>query len=290
MMREEPIQEPTDAVAAVLQQALGEAEEDRWERSAELLLDALEEYPGDPYLLCWLGLAERELGEEGSAYERFRAALQADPRDPVLLATAGNAIAAFDDPAAEAALRTAALLAPNLPQARWMYGAYLAREGMTADALEELRAASDLDPEDPVIRMEIGVAHALSGEMEAAVSAFTECVEMSPEDGWGLILLGLARVELEEFEEAARVLSEGARLCPWDLEAQVLASLSLAASDREDLALEMLERARMQAEAGEAGLLGEVEERIEDGAEAALAYLRSTLGPSAFRERLLQRP
>ena len=75
------------------------------------------------------GMAERELGLDGIAYERFKQCLAADPEDPFVLATAGTALASFDDPEAETALRAAALLAPDVPLARWMYGAYLTREG-----------------------------------------------------------------------------------------------------------------------------------------------------------------
>ncbi len=285
-----PAWEPSDAVAAVLRDALAAAEEGEWEAAGDQLLAGLELHPGDPWLLCWLGLTERELGLEGSASERFRAALSADPRDPVLLATAGNALASLDDPAAEGALRSAALLAPDLPQARWMYGAYLSREGMIAEALGELGAAMELDPDDPVIRVELGVAHALAGAWDEAEAALAGAVELDPEDGWALILLGLVRVEHGELEDAARVLEEGARLRPEDVEAQLLAALALAATGRDDRALEMVERARMHAEGGEAGVLDEAEERLEDGIEVAASFLRDALAPSSLRERLLVRP
>ena len=111
----------------ILQRALHLGEEEDWEGMAGALRSALESFPGDPYILCWLGVAEEELGLEGVAYERFKQALSAGPEDPHLLATAGSALARFDDPEAESALRAAAVMAPDLPLARWMYGAYLSR-------------------------------------------------------------------------------------------------------------------------------------------------------------------
>ncbi|NIU80224.1 MAG: hypothetical protein GWN71_43835, partial [Gammaproteobacteria bacterium] len=63
------------------------------------------------------------------AYERFKQALAQKPEDPHLLATAGAGLAAFDDPEAESALRTAAILAPDVAATRLAYGAYLSREG-----------------------------------------------------------------------------------------------------------------------------------------------------------------
>jgi Flp pilus assembly protein TadD len=253
-------------------------------------MTALEDHPDDPHLLCGLGVAERELGMDGVAYERFRATLDLSPEDPLLLATAGTGIAAFDDPEAETALRTAALLGPHLPQVRCMYGAYLSREGMLAEAMAELDAAASLDPEDALIQTERGVAQALSGDLAAAAWSFERATELDPDDGWTPVLLGLLRLELGDTVEAAWELERGARLRPDDFEAQLLAALALAASEGDpDRALEMLERARMRAEDGDASLVLEVESRLDDGPEAALSLLADSMAPSALRERLSRR-
>ncbi len=285
---------PSDQVEAVLQQALTRAEDWEWDEAAEILRDALEDHPENPYILCWLGMAERELGMDGIAYERFKRALDQEPEDPVLLSAAGNALAQFDDPAAEAALRTAAMVAPELAQARWMYGAYLVREGMVEKGLEELDAAVRLEPENPVIHLERGVARAMAGQMEAAAHAFGQSAELAAEGsadhGWALVLLGLSWVEEDEMEEAARALEEGARVRPDDLDAQLLAALATSAAGWEDRALEMLERARIRAEGVDEGLVSEVESRLEAGSESAGLFLRRSIGPSSLRERLIQRP
>lgn len=281
---------PGPEVEALLAQALGLAEELDWAGVAELLREGLQEHPDDPWVLCWLGLAERELGMDGVAYERFKQSLAQEPRDPVLLATAGNALAHFADPEAEAALRTAALVAPRLAQARWMYGAYLAREGMAEEGLAELDAALEIEPDDPVIHTERGVALALLGRLDEASAAMERATEEDPEDGWALLLLGLLRVETGDVESGAPLLDEGARLRPEDLEAQFLAALALGAAGMEDRAFEMLERGRMDAEGPDATLAAEVEERLEEGPEAALRLLREALAPSALRSRLAARP
>ena len=115
-MRDPSALTPSDAlsgaVEAVLQAAFRCAEDGEWDRAAELLRDALLEDPEDPYLLIWLGLVEQEVGLDGLAYERFRRGIDSAANDPILLATAGSALASFDDPSAGPALRTAALLAP----------------------------------------------------------------------------------------------------------------------------------------------------------------------------------
>jgi predicted Zn-dependent protease len=274
----------------VLRQALRAADEGDWEGAAEFLREHLEEFEDAPEIHCWLGVAERELGMDGIAYERFKRALALDPDDPYVLATAGNAIAHFADPDAEAALRAAAVTAPELPLARFFYGAYLAREGMVEDALEELKAARSLDPSDPQIAYELGAARFLAGEVESAADALGESVALDPDDAWGRVVFGLVLVEADRAEEGAGELSEGARAAPEDVEAQLLAALASASVGRDDLAFEMMERARLRARQGDQDVLLAVEEALELGAEAADRLLRQTLGPDTLRTRLRARP
>jgi tetratricopeptide (TPR) repeat protein len=88
----------------VIEEALSLGDQGRWQEMAELLTRALDDAPDDPYVLCWLGMAERELDNEGRAYELFKQGLASDPIDPHLLAMAGAGLAAVDDPDAEPAL------------------------------------------------------------------------------------------------------------------------------------------------------------------------------------------
>ncbi|MCJ7628448.1 MAG: tetratricopeptide repeat protein [Longimicrobiales bacterium] len=277
-------------VEDLLRQALALGEEGDWEGMARELSHALESVPGDPALLCWLGVAERELGLPGSARERFKEALAQEPEDPYVLATIGNGLAQFDDPDAEAALRSAAVLAPDLPLARWLFGAYLSREGLHEDAMRELTAASELAPHDPAIAYEVGVALALQGEMEQALDALMGSVEMDQGEGWSQVVLGLVEAELDQMEAAARDLSEGARLRPHDVEAQFLAALAAEATGFEDLAYEMMERGRQGALPGDLPLLEMVEDRLEQGAESARDFLVQELLPGVLRERLMNHP
>lgn len=257
---------------------------------AEHLRTLLEDFPEDAAVLCWLGVAERELGLDGVAYERFRACLGAEPRDPHVLATAGNAVAAFDDPGAEPALRTAAMLAPDLVVTRWLYGAYLAREGFVPQALDELQAARSLDPDHPGVAYELGVALAFDGNRGRAVDEFFRATELAREDGWIRVVLGLALLEDGREDEAATELVAGARLRPDDVEAQLLASLAAADQGWDEVAWEMLERGRHAGERADLLLTEEVEERLDQGAAGTRAFLFRELAPVAYRERLAERP
>jgi tetratricopeptide (TPR) repeat protein len=274
----------------LFRQLLDRGEEGDWEGVAEGLREALETAPGDPALLCWLGVAERELGLPGSGYDLFKEALAHDPQDPLVLATIGNGLAQLDDPDAEAALRSAAIMAPDLLLARILFGAYLSREGLYEDAIRELEAASALDPEDPLVAYELGVALALQGRMDEALEALAVSVELAPGDGWSLVVKGLVEVELDLKEEAARDLQEGARVRSEDVEAQILAALATGAVRWEDLAWEMLERGRQNAAPLDLPLLQQVEMRLDESPENAWSFLVQELLPGAMRERLMTRP
>lgn len=273
-----------------LRRVLDLGEEGDWEGMTQGLLEALEGTPDDPTLLCWLGVAEREMGFPGSAYDRFKAALAGEPDDPHILATIGTGLAHFDDADAEAALRSAAVMAPELALARWMYGAYLSREGLLKEALLELEAAALLAPDDATVAFELGVAFALKGEMEKALDAMTRAVDLDPEGGWALVVMGLVEAELGLLEDAVRDLSEGARIRADDVEAQLLAALAAAAAGREDLAYEMLERGRQGAEGGDLPLLDVVENQLYERGSEFEDLLRKEVLPGALRERLMTRP
>ena len=282
--------ERAEELERTLERAHRMGDEGDFEAMAETLHAALDDFPDDPFVLCFLGVAERELGLDTMAYDRFKACLAQQPTDPHVLATAGNAVAAFDDPDAEAALRAASVLAPQLALARWMYGAYLSREGFTEKAVEELTAALRLDPDDPVVAYELGVAYALGGRRQAALDAVHRAAEMDREDGWTLVVLGLLLVEDDRTDEAVTELAGGARLRPGDVEAQLLAALAAASTGMDALAWEMLERARQRAEGGDRELAEAVDRRLTEGPEEAERFLRERLAPGALRTRLMTRP
>ncbi len=275
-------------VGEILNQALQLGEEERWAEMAETLNVALEDVPDDPYVLCWLGVAERELGRDGVAYEYFKRAWEEEPLDPELLAMVGAGLAAFDDPEAEAALRAAALTGPDVPIARLQYGAYLARNGMYEQALDNLRAAAELDREDPAIQGELGIAYALMNDFRQAAAAMESALELAPDDSWTRVILGLILLENAELEPAAEQLIRAADERPEDAETQVLAALAAAAAGWDDAALKTIARVEYSAESFDEELLDEARERIDEGAEPALEFLTETVAPLALRERLTQ--
>jgi tetratricopeptide (TPR) repeat protein len=274
----------------LLERALSLADEGDWEGMADLLRQHLAEYEDEPAVHCWLGVAERELGLDGSAYERFRRTLSLSPEDPYVLATAGNGVASFDDPDAESALRAAALLAPGVALTRFLYGAYLAREGFAAEGLSELDAARLLDPDDAQVAYELGVARYLKGDLEGAIDALGDAITLDSEDGWPRIVLGLVLLEADRPDEAVGDLAEGARRRPEDVEAQLLAALAASVTGADGLAYEMVERARIRVEDEDLALVAAVEDRVDSGADAARHFLFDEIAPDVLRRRLQVRP
>jgi tetratricopeptide (TPR) repeat protein len=272
----------------ILNQALQLGEEERWAEMAEALTVALRDLPDDPYVLCWLGVAERELGRDGVAYEYFKRAWEEDPLDPELLAMVGSGLASFDDPEAEAALRAAALTGPDVPIARMQYGAYLARNGMFEQAIQNLQAAAQLDPEDPAVHGELGIAHALQSNYGQAASSMETALELAPDDSWTRVLLGLVQLETGDLEQAAEQLIRAADERPEDAEAQVAAALAAAAAGWDDSAQQIIARVEYSAEQVDEELLDEARDRIDEGGDAAREFLTETVAPVALRERLTQ--
>jgi protein O-GlcNAc transferase len=275
-------------VEEILKEAMQLGEEQRFEEMARLLAGALQDEPDEPYLLGWLGVAERELGNDGAAYEYFKRCVAEEPLDPQLLALAGAGLAAFDDPDAEATLRAAALTGPELALTRLQYGAYLAREGMFVEALEQLEAAAQIEPDDPVVHGELGIAHALKGDYESAVRSMERALELAEDDSWTRVLLGLINAEMRRVEESAEHLLRAAAERPHDAETQLLAALAAAAAGWDDAAQDALARAEFAEEGADPALQSEVEERITGGAQRAAAFLHDTVGPSVLHERLSQ--
>lgn len=277
---------PAELLAAEAQQ-LGV--EGRWEEARAMLLEALEERGEDPLLLCWAGIASQHLGEDGQAYELFRAALARNPEDPFILAAAGTGVAAFDDPDAEPALRAAAITHPQFPFARAAYGAYLAREGLFAEAIQELEAAYRLAPEDADVALDLGVARLSAGDLPGGIQSLEEVLGLRGDDSWARAVLGLAQAAAGSGEEAAEVLHQASMERPEDVEVQLAAALSAAAQGWDDEAQRALAAAEAVAEALDVDLIEEVQDAVDEGADAAEELLRDSVAPSVLRERLSQR-
>ena len=273
----------------VLREVVGLGEAERWEEAIALLAQLERTFSEDPAVLCMLGVAAREVGTDGQAYEYFRRCLAQEPADPTLLVTAGTGLAALDDPDAERVLRLAALAAPEFAPARVAYGAYLGREGMFELAVEELRAARDLDPESLPVRRELAVAFLRAGQTNQALAELEDALAGEAADSEVRFLYGLALLEKGRHGEGAEEVLRAAAELIAEFDVQLTAALASAAEGWMEAAWDSLARAEL-APAAEAPLLREAEDVIASGAAAARRFLRSELLPSVLHNRLLSRP
>jgi Flp pilus assembly protein TadD len=272
-----------------LEAAFRHSEEGRWDEVFRILRDAEVEYPEDPGLLCMLGVASDQAEVGGLAYEYYRRSLAGQPTDPIVLVQLGAGLARYDDPEAEGVLRLAALSAPGMAAARLEYGAFLAREGMTELALEELSAARELAPEDPRVGREMSVALLLAGRSDEGADELERSLSIDPDEGEVLLLHGLALIQATRVDEAAEELYRAAEMLVEDGEAQLLSALACATQEWWDQAWDALARADQAPRQPPAEVTREVEDALEGGAGESRSLLEEHLGPSILRERLLER-
>jgi hypothetical protein len=92
----------------------------------------------------------------------------------------------------------------------------------------------------------------------------------------------------DDAEGAAEEIHQAALELPEDPDLQLLSALACAAHEWDDEAWNALARAEAVSTDADGGVLAAVEECLEAGADAARAFLREEIAPSALRERLLR--
>jgi tetratricopeptide (TPR) repeat protein len=250
------------------------------------LLELEREHSRDATLLCMIGVIAEHLGAEGMAVDYYRRCLAEEPTDPALLVPAGAGLAATGDPAAEPALRLAALTAPVFAPARLHYGSFLVRTGLLAEGLEELAKARELDPTNVAVYRETAVAHLLAGRPSEAVEELEMAVAQDPEDAELRFLYGLILLHQGETARAAEELHPASEGLAEDGEAQLVLALAFGLEDWLDEAWLAVSRAETALEPAVSEMVREVEEALETGEEAIREMLLTELGPSALRSRI----
>lgn len=251
----------------------------------QLLLGLEPEHSENATLLCMIGALAAQLGVEGMAVDYFKRCLALDPTDPGVLVTAGAGLAASGDPAAEPALRLAALTAPDYAAARMHYGAYLVRNGLVEQGIEELLTALGLEEGDPDIHYQLGVAYLVAGRVNEALDEL-ETAARASEDPEMRFLLGLALIQQGEIGRAAEELHPIAEAFAHDPDAQVLLALAFAAEGWEDEAWLAVSRAESGEAPVDGALIREVEEALEEGAESSRSMLIDEVAPASLRDRI----
>jgi len=130
-------------------------------------------------------------------------------------------------------------------------GAYLLRQGRTADALVHLHEAVRLRPFDALARLNLGVAAASQGKWEEAIQHYRSLLAVRPDHVSGNFNLALALLQVGQRSEARARLEAALRVDPQHAKARVVLGDLL----QENGELEQAVRSYRQALAADPDLL-----------------------------------
>jgi predicted Zn-dependent protease len=252
----------------------------------QLLLELEKEHPRDATLLCMIGVVAEHMDAGGMAVDYCRRCLAEEPTDPAVLVPAGAGLAAAGDPAAEPALRLAAITAPAFAPARLHFGSFLVRSGLLEQGMEELSKARELDPESVLALRETAVGYILAGRMDLAVGELETAVAMDADDPDARFLYGLALMQTGDTARAAEELHPASEALGDDGEAQLILALAFALEGWPDEAWLAVSRAEAADSPADSEGVREVEEALEAGDDAIRELLIEELAPVALRSRI----
>lgn len=277
--------EDSSSLEAILLEASRLSDSGSVSQAVRLLLSAESDHPDDATLLCMIGVLSDHLGSAGMAADYFRRCLEQDPTDPQILVRAGAGLAPSGDAAAEAALRLAALTAPELALARRHYGAYLVRSGLLEQGLEELLAAHRLATGDPETALELGIGYLIAGRAREALLVLEEVAAADP---FAQLIHGLTLIQEEELESAAEELYSVAEHFAQEVDIQGVLALLFASQGWEEEAWLALSRAEGASPPADPEVIRQIEETLELDEVAIRTLLLEELAPSALRDRVFQ--
>lgn len=164
------------ASSAEVQKGIEAIQAENFEEAKAVLAAAHEANPEDAQAAYYLGVALDQLGETDQAIEKFRVALDKDPKlAEAAVNLSGILLDVKKDPdAALEVLEAAAKNHPDHPQLVLNHALALYDKGEFDKAVAPLKKAVTLVKEDPSIRLMLVDALARSGQRDDAVSALKE--------------------------------------------------------------------------------------------------------------------
>jgi cytochrome c-type biogenesis protein CcmH/NrfG len=165
-----------------------------------------------------------------------------EPTDPALLYTAYRV---YSDMAAESLL-SLSIVAPNSARMHQAMAHELAKQGKTAEAIDNYRAALKLDPNLPGLHFELADMLNLSSapaDQAAAASEYKKALEVNPFDGQAECRLGDIAVRKNDLKDAYDHYTKAVQLRPNDPEANIGLAKVLMAMNEPQKAEPLLEHA-----------------------------------------------
>ncbi|HET9495091.1 MAG TPA: tetratricopeptide repeat protein [Chloroflexia bacterium] len=143
------------------------------ERAQAAFADAMRADPraAEPHL--YAGALAEQMGDSGSAFDEYRAAVAARPNWPVALYSLGRAyLQRGDHRNAEAALAKAVENGPNMMDAWFALGIARRTQGSTGPAVDALSRAVQLQPGHAEAWLYLGLSYEEAGARPEAIAAF----------------------------------------------------------------------------------------------------------------------
>jgi len=246
--------------------------------------------PGDARLLYAEGLLAADAGQLPTAIDRFRRALDAEPK--LIAARYDLARALVQAERWQEALQVAEPLANEYPQsytAAYLHALALQNSQRAAEAEKEARRATALEPKSADAYTLLGITLASRGAHTDAVAALETASGLDPKSFDAQFYLGRARYALRDLAQARDAFRAATSIKPEDIEARFFLATALEGLGESDAAQaqyrELIER-HPQDPQGYIGL-GNLQAKHGEN-DAAMASLRRAheLDPKNFEATL----
>ncbi len=187
--------------------------------ASEVFKKGIRLFPRSSRLLIADGVAHYVKADYANARQRFFAAADIDPLDPLPYVFLGKVESneITDSPGYLELLARFAKLHPEMASANYYYGAALWKT-RTADAKALLEKAASLDPNFAAVHLQLGIIHSSEGNLQAAIVEYRKALAAEPDSEQVHYRLAQAyrqagqsadaQRELETFEKIARSTTE----------------------------------------------------------------------------------
>jgi tetratricopeptide (TPR) repeat protein len=256
-------------VAALNANDLARAEESF---RASLKLDAKAAAP-------YMGLAQVALrrGQNAAAEQHMKTALSLAPETASIQTSWGTYLYSQRElPEAEAALRKAAALEPNLVVARVQLGdLYLSGFNKPLEAIKEYQAAIAIDSKHAGAHYALGLAHIARNDLAQAEPALAQATKLAPSNPLPFHTLGLLYAEQRKTDQALAMFAAAIKAAPGFATPHVARGTLMASKGDDNNALKEFAEAHKKDPRSTIGLtnIAVVHQRNQRWAEAEAAYL-----------------
>lgn len=220
-------------------------------KAIEYFRDAVDADPG--YALAYAGLADcysllggYVVSPPEEVYPKAKAfaekALEFDPDLAEAHTSLGHIYMYYREwQKAEDAFRKALVNRPSYSTAHHWYANFLAVNGRTKEALDEIRRAMDLDPLSQIIQSALGYNYYLDHQFEKAVEQESKVIETDREFAPAHAVLGAAYRHLGDFDQSIHHLEEAISLSGGNTDHRAELAITFVACGRRQEAVKILQ-------------------------------------------------